>query len=167
MCRLSQVWVLEDQASLRVKDHGGEEQGKVDHRDFKEIAGERAGLWRRRGAKDAGEAEGVPKIGEAEEDGGDGVGPAGDAEPRGPERDGNHEDGVEDALDDGRTGGVFDRLLSGGDTDASLAVVLTIEPADGHEVRELPDEEDGEERDGDKRCENTTKTTITIQSITA
>ena len=39
-------------------------------------------------------------------------------------------------------------MLGGGEADAGVAVVCTIEPADGHEVGELPDEEDGEEGDG-------------------
>ena len=37
--------------------------------------------------------------------------------------------------------------LGGGEADAAAGVVFAVHPADGHEVRELPDEEDGEESD--------------------
>ena len=68
-------------------------------------------------------------------------------QPGEPEAGGDHEDGVEEGLDDGAVRGVADVGLGGGDADAAAGVVLAVQPADGHEVRELPDEEDGEESD--------------------
>ena len=38
--------------------------------------------------------------------------------------------------------------VGGGEADAGAGVVFAVHPADGHEVGELPDEEDGEEGDG-------------------
>ena len=69
-------------------------------------------------------------------------------EERGPEAYGDHECGVEEGLDDGGSSGPADGLLGGGDADTSGGVVCAVHPADGHEVGELPDEEDGEESDG-------------------
>ena len=62
--------------------------------------------------------------------------------------DGDHEDGVEEGLDDGGAGGVAGVGQGGGEADAGGGVLFAVHPADGHEVRELPDEEDGEEGDG-------------------
>ncbi len=69
-------------------------------------------------------------------------------EPAGPEADGDHEDGVEEGLDDGALRGVSGVRQGGGEADAGARVVVAVHPADGHEVGELPDEEDGEEGDG-------------------
>ena len=65
----------------------------------------------------------------------------------GPEADRDHDGGVEEGLDDGAQRGVAACWAGWGEADASAGVVFAIHPADGHEVRELPDEEDGEERD--------------------
>ena len=75
-------------------------------------------------------------------------GSSGDVEPGGPEAGGDHEDGVEEGLERGGAGGFAGGLLGGGEADAGVGVVGAVEPADGHEVGELPDEEDGEEGDG-------------------
>ncbi len=98
-------------------------------------------------AEDGGEANGVPEVAERQSCGDDGVEAAGDAEEGGPKGGGDHEDGVEERLPDGGAGGPCDGLLGGGEADAAVAVVVAVEPADSHEVRELPDEEDGEEGD--------------------
>src|SRR6202034_922500 len=83
------------------------------------------------------------------EDGrGDGVGCAGGAEGEGPDADGDHQDGIEERLDDGGAGGVASVGEGGGEADAGGGVVVAVEPADGHEVGELPNEQDGEEGDG-------------------
>src|SRR6185437_7881301 len=44
-------------------------------------------------------------------------------------------------------GGPAVGLHDGEHADAGFGVVVAVEPRDGHEVRELPDEEDGEEGD--------------------
>jgi hypothetical protein len=63
---------------------------------------------------------------------------------RGSQTDGNHDDGVDQRFDHG---GETVGLDDGQHLDAGAGVVVTVEPGDGHEVRELPDEEDGEEGD--------------------
>ena len=45
------------------------------------------------------------------------------------------------------SGGVLGVGQVGREADAGAGVVFAVHPADGHEVGELPDEEDGEERD--------------------
>ena len=54
---------------------------------------------------------------------------------------------VEERLNDGAEGRVLGVGQGRRKADAGAAVVLAIHPADGHEVGELPDEEDGEEGD--------------------
>ena len=98
-------------------------------------------------ADDAGEADGVPEIAEAEDGRGDGVGSAGDVQRGGPEADRDHDGGVEESLDDGAQRGVLRVRQVGREADAAAGVVFAVHPADGHEVGELPDEEDGEESD--------------------
>ncbi len=56
--------------------------------------------------------------------------------------------GVEERLDDGGPGGEVLVGLSGSEADSGGGVVFAVHPSDGHEVGELPDEEDGEESDG-------------------
>src|ERR1700722_11439453 len=102
---------------------------------------------RLRVAKDACEADGIPEVGKAEDAGDDGVEVAGGGQGGGPEADGDHEDSVEERLDDGALRGVLGVWKSRGKADAGAGVVFAVHPADGHEVGELPNEEDGEESD--------------------
>jgi len=57
---------------------------------------------------------------------------------------GNHQHRVENCFDHGRPSVGLD---DGQHTDAGTRVVVAIEPRNRHEVRELPDEKDGEEGD--------------------
>ena len=98
-------------------------------------------------ADDAGEANGVPEVAEAEDGRDDGVERAGDVQRGGPEADRDHDGGVEESLDDGAQRSVLRVGQVGREADAAAGVVFAVHPADGHEVRELPDEEDGEESD--------------------
>src|SRR6202044_4213617 len=84
------------------------------------------------------------EIDEAERNGGAGLCDAGEAETPGRERDGNHEHGVEESFDDG---GPSVGLDDGQHANAGAGVVVAVEPGNRHEMRELPDEEDGEESD--------------------
>src|SRR5216684_66402 len=128
------------EAAVGVEHHGGEEEREIDDGGFEEVVGVLARGWSEGRTDDAGEADGVPEVGEAEHGRGDGVEVAGGVEGYGPEADGDHEDGVEEGLDDGAAGGVLRVGLGGGEADAGGGVVVAIHPADGHEVGELPDE---------------------------
>ncbi len=95
-------------------------------------------------AQDAAKTNGVCEIKESQRYRDDGVDRAVDAEPPWSETDGNHEYGVEERF---YYGGPAVRLHDGQHANAGACVVVAIKPCDGHEVRKLPDEEDGEERD--------------------
>ncbi len=136
----------EEESSFGVEDHGQHQQWEVDDGDFEEIAGG-GGVGFVGGACDACEADGCVEIPQAERDGDDGVRKSGDVQPTEPEAGGDHEDGVEEGLDDAALRGVVGVGQVGGEADAAAGVVFAVHPADGHEVRELPDEEDGEESD--------------------
>ena len=62
---------------------------------------------------------------------------------QGSEAYGDHDHRVEERFNDSREA---IRLDHGEHLDAGAAVVLAVKPGDGHEMGELPDEEDGEER---------------------
>ena len=136
---------LKPDAALGVEDHGGEQEGKIDDARLEQVPGDGAGFRGCGVFEDRGEANGVPEVDGRGQGGEDGIGQAGEMQEGGPEGDGDHEDGVEEGLEDGGAGGPGDGLLGGGEADAAVAVVVAVHPADGHEVRELPDEEDGEE----------------------
>ena len=70
---------------------------------------------------------------------------AGQAQPPRSQADGNHEHGVEQRFDHG---GPAVGLHDGQHADAGAGVVVAIHPGDGHEVRELPDKENGEQGHG-------------------
>ena len=132
---------------MRVKQHGAEQEWKVKNARSYEIAGKKAVVFRRGVADDSGEVNCDVEIAKREQRCHDGIRHSSDAKESGPQGDGNHENGIKKSLNSGRAGGPGDRLLGGGKADATVPVVIAIEPADGHEVGKLPDEEHGEEGD--------------------
>jgi hypothetical protein len=131
-------------AAMRVgaEHESGEQQGKVHHADFKQVTREHAAFGVGDRAKDAAEAQGVAEIEEAKDYGNDGVDRSIESKPEGGQTDGDHGDGVEDGFDNG---GQAIGLDHGKHADSGTRVVIAVHPGDGHEVRELPDEEDCEE----------------------
>ena len=123
----------------------GHQQGQVDHAYLEEIARDRAALGVGGGAQDAREADGVREIEEAESGRGKCVDGAGHSETPGSEAYRDHDDCVEERFDNS---GEAVRLDDWQHANAGARVVVAVEPGNGHEVRELPDEEDCEESDG-------------------
>ena len=96
-------------------------------------------------AQNAGEADGIGQVNQAQRGGQDGIGSAGHAQPPGRQADGNHDHGEEQRLGHG---GPAVGLDDGQHANAGAGVVVAIEPGDRHEVRKLPDKENGEQGHG-------------------
>ena len=123
----------------------GEQQWQIDDADLQQVACDHAAFFWRDVAKNACEPDCVCKVDDAEDQCDDCVDDARHAETPWREADGDHKDCVEKGLDDG---GPSIWLDDGEHPDPGACVFVAVHPGDGHEVGELPDEEDGEKGNG-------------------